>query len=179
MATALVVGNMIGSGVFLLPASLGPFGAVSLLGWVFTLTGAVLLALTFARLGRRIPRAGGPYAYTRAGLGDFPAFLVAWGYWISICASNAAIAVAGVGYLGYLWSPLATNPTAAAVVAVGSIWLLTWVNAHSVREAGAVQLGRPPSSWCRSLPSACWASPSSTRVTSRRSTRAGRRPCRP
>ncbi len=90
MSTALVVGNMIGSGVFLLPAALGVFGGISLFGWFFTCTGAVLLALTFAHLSRLVPGAGGPYAYTRRGLGDFAGFLVAWGYWISAWAGNAA-----------------------------------------------------------------------------------------
>lgn len=140
MATALVVGNMIGSGVFLLPASLGAFGGVSVLGWLFTSTGALLLAVAFARLARMLPRAGGPYAYTRAGFGDFPAFLVAWGYWVSVCAGNAAIAVAFVGYLGFFVPTLSANPIAGAVAAVASVWLLTWVNARGVREAGGVQL---------------------------------------
>ena len=140
MCTALVVGNMIGSGIFLLPASLGTFGAVSLVGWAFTSTGAMVLALTFARLARRIPRAGGPYAYTREGFGEFPAFLVAWGYWISICAGNAAIAVAMVGYLGFFWHPLASDPATGAAAALAAIWLLTWVNARGVRDAGAVQV---------------------------------------
>ena len=140
MATALVVGNMIGSGVFLLPASLGAFGGVSVLGWLFTSTGALLLAVAFARLARMLPRAGGPYAYTRAGFGDFPAFLVAWGYWVSVCAGNAAIAVAFVGYLGFFVPVLSASPSAGAVTAVASVWLLTWVNARGVREAGGVQL---------------------------------------
>jgi len=140
MATALVVGNMIGSGVFLLPASLGTFGGVSVLGWLFTSTGALLLAVTFARLARMLPRAGGPYAYTRAGFGDFPAFLVAWGYWVSVCAGNAAIAVAFVGYLGFFVPVLSASPTAGAVAAVASVWLLTWVNTRGVREAGGLQL---------------------------------------
>ena len=140
MATALVVGNMIGSGVFLLPASLGPYGGISLVGWLFTSTGAVLLAVAFARLARRIPKAGGPYAYTRAGFGEFAGFLVAWGYWISICAGNAAIAVGMVGYLGFFWRPFAVSPALGAVTALAAIWLLTGVNARGVREAGGVQL---------------------------------------
>jgi APA family basic amino acid/polyamine antiporter len=140
MATALVVGNMIGSGVFLLPASLGAYGAISLVGWLFTSAGAVLLAVAFARLARMMPRAGGPYAYTRAGFGEFAGFLVAWGYWISICAGNAAIAVGMVGYLGFFWRPFATSLALGAATALGAIWLLTWVNARGVREAGSVQL---------------------------------------
>ena len=62
MAAALVVGNMIGSGVFLLPSTLAAFGGISLLGWVFTSTGATILALLFGRLARLVPRSGGPYA---------------------------------------------------------------------------------------------------------------------
>jgi len=140
MCTALVVGNMVGSGIFLLPASLGAYGGVSIFGWLFTTAGAMLLALTFARLARALPRAGGPYAYTRAAFGDFPAFLVAWGYWVSICAGNAAIAVALVGYLGFFWPAIATSPGRGAVAAVAAIWLLTAVNARGVRTAGWVQL---------------------------------------
>jgi len=140
MATALVVGNMIGSGVFLLPASLGPYGAVSMVGWAFSSAGAMLLALTFAWLARDLPRAGGPYAYTRAAFGDFPAFLVAWGYWISICAGNAAIAVAMVSYVGFHTIIGTAGPGLGAAIAVGSVWVLTWVNARGVRAAGGVQV---------------------------------------
>jgi basic amino acid/polyamine antiporter, APA family len=140
IATALVVGNMIGSGVFLLPASLAPFGGVSILGWLFTSAGAMAVALLLAGLARRIPRAGGPYAYTREGLGGLPAFLVAWGYWISIWSGNAAISVAFVGYSATFFPPLAQNPILGAWTALGTIWLLTGVNALGVREAGVVQL---------------------------------------
>jgi amino acid transporter len=79
MATALVVGNMIGSGVFLLPASLaGTAGPISIFGWTFTGAGAMLLALVFANLGRALPRTGGPYAYAKRAFGDFIGFQTAW-----------------------------------------------------------------------------------------------------
>lgn len=65
VATALVLGNMIGSGVFLLPSALAPYGSYSLVGWVISAGGALLLAGVFYRLARRTPRAGGPYAYSR------------------------------------------------------------------------------------------------------------------
>ena len=139
MATALVVGNMIGSGVFLLPASLAAFGGISLVAWVFTAAGAMLLALVFARLGRAHPRTGGPYAYSRKAFGDFVGFQTAWGYWIAVWAGNAAIAVAFVGYLAYFWDALATNRALAAAVALGAIWLLTAVNSLGVRQGGVVQ----------------------------------------
>ena len=140
MAAALVVGNMIGSGVFLLPASLASFGGISLLAWAFTCAGAVLLALVFARLSRLVPRAGGPYAFSREGFGDFAGFLVAWGYWISIWVANAALAVAFTSYLSWFWPALAENRPLAASVGIGAIWLLTWVNVRGVRTAGSVQV---------------------------------------
>lgn len=139
MATALVVGNMVGSGVFLLPASLAAFGGISLVAWVFTAAGAMLLALVFARLGRAIPRTGGPYAYAREAFGDFVGFQTAWGYWIAVWAGNAAIAVAFVGYLAYFWDALATNRALAAAVALAAIWVLTAVNSLGVRQGGVVQ----------------------------------------
>ena len=140
MATALVVGNMIGSGIFLLPATMAPFGAVSLLGWAFTIVGALLLALTFSWLARSQPAAGGIYAYTKLAFGDFAGFLVAWSYWISIWVTNAAIAVAMVSYLSSLFPVLAHSPMLAAGVALVTLWLLTAVNLHGVRSAGVVQV---------------------------------------
>ena len=139
MATALVVGNMIGSGVFLLPSSLASYGGVSIVAWLLTTAGAVLLALVFARLGRAYPQTGGPYAYSRKAFGDFVGFQTAWGYWIAIWAGNAAIAVAFVSYLSTFWGALATNALLAAAVAVAAIWTLTVVNAFGVRYGGWVQ----------------------------------------
>jgi APA family basic amino acid/polyamine antiporter len=141
MATALVVGNMIGSGVFLLPASLaGAAGPVSILAWVFTGAGAVLLALVFANLGRAFPRTGGPYAYARRAFGDFVGFQTAWGYWIAVWAGNAAIATAFVGYLAVFWPQVGTSNALGAIVAVGVIWLVTAINVLGVRESGRVQV---------------------------------------
>lgn len=138
--TALVVGNMIGSGVFLLPASLAPYGGASFLGWVVTAGGSMAIGLVFARLARRMPAAGGPYAYTREAFGDFAGFLVGWGYWISSWSAVAAIAVAMVGYLGALVPAATASPVAAAASAIVAIVLLTAVNVAGVRQAGIVQL---------------------------------------
>jgi APA family basic amino acid/polyamine antiporter len=140
MAVALVMGNMIGSGVFLLPASLAPYGGLGLIGWLVSTTGSVLLALVFARLSRLNPAAGGPYAYTRQAFGDLAGFLVAWGYWISVWCSNAALAVAFVGYLGPFIPGVVRTPPAAAAIAVGTLWLATFVNIQGVRTAGRVQV---------------------------------------
>jgi basic amino acid/polyamine antiporter, APA family len=141
MATALVIGNMVGSGIFLLPASLAAVaGPISIFGWIFTGIGAMLLALVFSRLGRAMPQTGGPYAYARRAFGDFIGFQTAWGYWIAAWAGNAAIAVAFVGYLAVFWGELGTNNLLAALVGIGVIWLLTFVNILGTRESGAVQV---------------------------------------
>ncbi|MDZ7647095.1 MAG: amino acid permease [Cytophagales bacterium] len=121
-ATSLVIGNMIASGLFMLPATLGIYGGISLVGWVISGLGAICLALVFSWLSKLKPLAtGGPYAYSREGMGDFAAFLVAWGYWISVWCTNAAIAVAFVSYLTAFIPALATHP----VYAVGTGFLLS------------------------------------------------------
>src|SRR4051812_35296917 len=141
MATALVVGNMVGSGIFLLPASLSSVaGPVSIVGWLFTGVGAMLLALVFARLGATFPRTGGPYVYARRAFGDFVGFQTAWGYWIAAWAGNAAITVAFVGYLAVFWPALTDHGLLAASVGIGVVWLLTFVNVLGVRQGAQVQL---------------------------------------
>src|SRR5579875_1413748 len=137
---ALVVGNMIGSGIFLLPAALASFGGISIVGWLFTAAGAMFLALLFARLAAMVPKVGGPYAYTRLGFGDFAGFWIAWGYWISVWTGNAAIAVALVGYLQGVFPILGTYHWLSALVAVGLIWLVTWINVMGIKQAGVFQV---------------------------------------
>ena len=109
-ATSLVVGNIVGTGIFMLPASLGAFGTLGLAGWIVTSIGSICLALIFGRLSRKFPRIGGPYAYSRAAFGDFVGFQMAWSYWIGTLASNAAIATAFVSYTSILVPELASNP---------------------------------------------------------------------
>ncbi len=140
MAVALVMGNMIGSGIFLLPASLARFGGISLIGWLVSAGGALVLATVFARLSRLDPAAGGPYAFTRRAFGDLPAFLVAWGYWISVWTGMAALAVAFVGYLTAFFPQLANARVLAAAAAVAAVWVLVGVNLVGVRAAGWVQV---------------------------------------
>lgn len=139
-AVALVMGNMIGSGVFLLPASLAPYGGLAFGGWLVAAGGALSLALVFARLAAANPAAGGLYAYSRAAFGDLVAFLVAWGYWTSVWAGCAALAIALVGYLDPFVPVVARTPAMAAAAAIGAIWVLTGVNLWSVGSAGRVQV---------------------------------------
>lgn len=137
---ALVVGNIVGSGVFLLPASLAPYGIYAVIAWVLTAVGAVALALVFGRLARAIPKSGGPYAYTRAAFGDFAGFWIAWGYWICLWTGVAAIAVAFGGYLKVFIPALDGNPLLCGVASLAAVWLLTFVNSLGIRRAGVVQI---------------------------------------
>jgi APA family basic amino acid/polyamine antiporter len=140
MATALVIGNMVGSGIFGLPSSLASTGPISLLSWIFTGAGAILLALVFANLGRAYPQTGGPYAYARRAFGDFAGFWTAWGYWIAAWAGNAAIATIFVSYASVFWPSLGTDNVLAFTVGLSVIWVLTIANIAGVRESGIIQL---------------------------------------
>ena len=66
--TAIVVGNMVGSGFYLSPSAVAPYGLLAIVAWIVMGVGAMCLGLTFARLARLMPATGGPYAYTQAGL---------------------------------------------------------------------------------------------------------------
>jgi APA family basic amino acid/polyamine antiporter len=140
MCLALVVGNMIGSGVFLLPASLAPYGLNSIVGWIFTASGGVLLAVVFAALARVYPQAGGPYLYPRVAFGECCGFVMAWGYWMSVWVGNAAIAIGSVAALSELVPALRTTHGAPALTAVAMIWILTFVNYRGVKQVGVFQL---------------------------------------
>lgn len=136
MLIALVIGNIIGSGVFVLPAALAPYGAASLLGWGISLGGALMLALVYARLAQIIPNHGGAYAYARRAFGDRVGFLVAWSYWVCVWSANAAIAVAFAGSLGSVWPAATLTPLRSALCALGALWLCTFISLAGVREAG-------------------------------------------
>ncbi len=91
-------------------------------------------------LAQRLPNIGGPYAYARAGFGDFIGFWIGWGYWIALWSATAAIAVACVGYLGFFAPVLITNPLLASVTTLTLIWALTAINIRSMALAGSFQL---------------------------------------
>jgi len=140
-STSLVVGNMIGSGVFLMPAAMAAFGTVGLLGWLFSAIGSFFLAKVFSNLSKLIPnKTGGPYVYTRAGFGDFTGFLVAWGYWIANCGANAAIVISFISAMSVFFPALATNALASVTIGLGSIWIITGINSLGVALSGRFQL---------------------------------------
>jgi arginine:agmatine antiporter len=137
-ATMLVAGNMIGSGVFLMPASMAPNGGISLLGWLVAVPCALLLAAVFARLATRRPMAGGPYAWARWGLGDYPGFSCNSLYWLGNVVGNIAIAVSVVGYAS-VFLPILVGQHAAVAGTLVIIWLAVAVNMVGPRLVGSIE----------------------------------------
>ena len=131
---------MIGSGIFLLPTVLAPYGWISLLGWLLTCSGTIVLSLVLARLAGTTDHAGGPYAYVKESFGDLAGFLIGWGYWVGVVFGVTAIAVGFAGYMGSVFPIFAANSLTQALVAAAGIGVLTWVNVKGVSEAATVQL---------------------------------------
>ena len=133
--TAIVIGNMVGSGFYLSPALLAPYGNLAILTWVIMGAGAICLGLTFAKLAKLAPATGGPYAYTRMAYGDFAGFLMAWALWISMWSSLPVIALAFAGAVMDLFPSMHNRPM-AAVLTLSAIWAVVLVNLRGVKEAG-------------------------------------------
>ncbi len=137
---ALVVGNMVGTSIYTLPASLakatGPFGLVA---WAFVAFGYLFVALVYSRLGTRFPRTGGPYVYARHAFGDLTGFITAWSYWLSAVIGNAAIVTGAVGYIAGFSPALAASSMLRFALALGLVWGLCLLNIRGVRQSGRAQ----------------------------------------
>ena len=137
LATIVVAGNMIGSGIFMLPATLATVGGVTVIGWVIASLGALALALLFSRLARRKPLAGGPASYAHDAFGPFVGMQTSLWYWASCLIGNIAIATAASSYLAAFFG---IEPAAAqaAMITIALLWLVTFVNMVSPRFVGQV-----------------------------------------
>lgn len=138
MCVALVVGNIIGVSIFLLPASLAPYGFNALTGWITTVAGCLVLACVFAGLARRFPEADGPFGYIRETLGEIPAFAAVWTYWVSCWCANPVLATGATAYLKAAFPGLEATPS--PVLALAALWLCVSVNLLGVRSGGRVQM---------------------------------------
>ena len=136
---SLVVGNMIGAGIFMLPASLAKFGSISIFGWVISGFGAILIALIFKRLSQKFPGKSGPFHYTKEGFGEFLGFFVVWGYWISILLTNAGLAIAITSYSGVLF-PVLQNNVQSIMFSIVIIIVIAIINNYGIKTAGKFQL---------------------------------------
>ncbi len=135
---ALVIGSQIGSGVFLLPTSLAPFGPISLLGWLLSGAGALLLALVFSQLSMHTTQGGGPHVYIERAFGRKAAFFTAWTYWLISWASSIAVIVAAIGYL----SPIIgiSGPVLTLTLELLIIAMITGINIKSASLAGSCEI---------------------------------------
>ncbi|WP_394618917.1 amino acid permease [Lentzea sp. JNUCC 0626] len=138
-ASALVVGSVIGTGVFALPSALAVFGPISLVAFALVTIGAIALALAFRALAARWPGTGGPYVYAREAFGEFGGFLIAWSYWITAWAGNAAIVVAWVGYVEVFWNT-GHRTGWSIVIALTGLWLPALVNLAGLRSIAVFQV---------------------------------------
>ena len=138
LATLLVANNMIGSGIFLLPATLASVGSITIVGWVLATLSALVIAAVLAKLAQIAPEAGGPVAYAGEALGPYMGFQATVLYWICAWVGNMAISLGAVGYLATFFPALAT-PFHATLASVGIIWLVTLINIFGPRFACQVE----------------------------------------
>ncbi|MEI6805242.1 MAG: amino acid permease [Myxococcaceae bacterium] len=134
---ALVTGSQIGSGIFMLPANLAPYGVFSLLGWIVSGVGAIALALVFAKLCGWFPKTGGPHVYAQEAFGRQVGFFTGWTYWVVSWVSTTAVIVASVGYLSPLFGPFLPNEMLTWQIVI--LALVTWLNLQGVYAAGRVE----------------------------------------
>lgn len=136
--TSLVIGNLLGSGVFMLPATLAKFGSISIVGWIVTALGAIILALIFSELAHRIPKNGGPYAFVRHAFGDEAGFYIAWGYWTLSWISNSALVASAVSYIGVFTGQI--DKSIALILQIAILGLITAFNLFGLRTTGRAEL---------------------------------------
>jgi amino acid transporter len=141
-ATAIVVGNMIGSGIFMAPQGLAQLSnpTASIFAIIVTGLGTILLAICFANLGESIPETGSAIVYTKSAFGEFPSFLVGWSYWCGCWIGNGAIILGAISYASYFIPALAHNGLLAFLISAGIVWIYTLINIRGVKEAGRVNL---------------------------------------
>src|SRR3954470_24725239 len=138
-ATALIVGSIIGVGIFNLPYSLAGIGPISLIAMALTTVGALALALMFSSLSRRRPADGGPYAYARVAFGNGVGFMNAWSYWITAWAGNAAIVTGWVFYVEHFINKGSITGWSIVIALVG-LWIPALINLVGSKSMAAVQL---------------------------------------
>lgn len=135
--TSLVAGSQIGTGIFLLPSSMAPFGAAGLCSWLITATGAILLAFIFASLCASIPKTGGPHTFIEHAFGKTAGFFAAWTYWVISWLSTPMVVISVVSYLTPLWGDL--HPFLNLALEISILMFISGLNLLGVRSAGRVE----------------------------------------
>lgn len=142
VATAMVVGNMMGSGIFMLPSTLASKSGsgATMLAWIITGIGSIFLALSFAKLGSKIPKTGGPYEYSKMAFGDFIGFINAWLYWNASWIGVSAMLTAVGSYTAAFIPILNSNHAAAFIYTSALLWIFTFINILGVKRAGVAEM---------------------------------------
>jgi len=139
---ALVVGSMVGGGIFSLPQNIAASASAgaTLIGWLITGVGMLTLAFVFQTLANRKPELdGGVYAYAKAGFGDYMGFSSAWGYWISAWIGNVSYMVLLFSTLGYFFPVFGEGNTPAAIICASVLlWLLHFLVLRGIKEAAFI-----------------------------------------
>jgi APA family basic amino acid/polyamine antiporter len=139
-AAALVVGSMIGAGVFALPAVVAPLGWTGVAAWLAAILGGLLLAIVLAQLTAHRPEETGLIAIIGSALGPLGGVICGWSFWISCWSANAIIALTAINYLGTFWPIFTASPAITALFATGAMWLLTLLNLQGATAAGRFQV---------------------------------------
>jgi basic amino acid/polyamine antiporter, APA family len=140
-AVALIVGNMVGTSVYTLPALLArETGPLGILAWVVTAAGYLFVALVYASLGTRYPETGGPYVFAREALGEFAGFQSVWAYWFSAVVGNAAIVTGVVGYIEGFSPTLASSELHRFILAQALLWGLCVINVLGIKVSARIQI---------------------------------------
>ncbi len=134
---AMVISSQIGSGIFMLPVSLAPYGIYSIISWVISSLGALALALVFALLCAKFPETGGPHVYVKYAFGNTAAFFTGWTYWVISWVSTTAVVVASIGY----FTPLFQSDIQKIRLYLEALLLMviTFINLRGVAVAGYVE----------------------------------------
>jgi APA family basic amino acid/polyamine antiporter len=134
----LVIGNMIGAGIFMLPISLSEYGSISIFGWIISGLIAIALAKIFKKLSKKYPGESGPFTYTNIFFGEFIAFVVVWGYWVSILLLNASLAIAVTSY-STVFIPELANQYYNISFSIFIIFIISIIGYKGIREIGNFQ----------------------------------------
>ncbi|SIP96728.1 arginine-ornithine antiporter [Aquipseudomonas alcaligenes] len=139
---ALVIGSMVGGGIFSLPQNIANSASAgaTLIGWLITGVGMLTLAFVFQTLANRKPNLdGGVYAYAKAGFGDYMGFSSAWGYWISAWIGNVSYMVLLFSTLGYFFPVFGEGNTLPAIICASVLlWLLHFLVLRGIKEAAFI-----------------------------------------
>lgn len=139
---SIIVGQMIGSGIYMAPQGLAALSNpwMALLAVAVTGIGTLFLALSFARLDNKRAATGSVIIYAKEAFGDLPAFWVGWSYWCGCWIANGAIVIAGLNYTSYFFPSMAGNTFPKFIACTLILWVYTIINIIGVKIAGRINL---------------------------------------